>query len=207
MSREERRERYRESLRQEILDAAREMFARQGYEATSMRAIAEKVKCSPGILYHYFQDKPSIMAHLVHETFSRLTARLAAITEDTAPPLDSLRRSGRTYIEFGLENPHHYAVLFAKPLPTSGDVDAIRAVFETDGHRCFDCLRRIVNRCLQDGVLRPELTDPEEISQSMWAAIHGMVSILTNAKGFPFVEQTRLIDRQLDVLIEGVRRK
>ena len=44
------REHYRDSLRQEILDAARELFVREGYEATSVRRIAEKVGCSPGIL-------------------------------------------------------------------------------------------------------------------------------------------------------------
>ncbi|MDX2149773.1 MAG: TetR/AcrR family transcriptional regulator [Bryobacteraceae bacterium] len=207
MALEERRERYRESLRQDILDAARELFARQGYEATSVRSIAERVKCSPGILYHYFDDKPAIMAQLVEETFSKLTERLSAIRDDRAPAIESLRRAGRTYIEFGLDHPHHYAVLFAKPAPHSEDAVAIRAAYENHGHRCFDCLRTIVRRCMDDKCLRLELTDHEEVSQALWASIHGMVSIVTNAKGFPFIEQSRLIDRQLDILIEGVRKK
>jgi len=87
------REHYRESLRQDILDAARELFVREGYEATSVRRIAEKVGCSPGILYHYFEDKPSIMAQLVREAFAQLTKRLLAICDDNAPPLDRLRRA------------------------------------------------------------------------------------------------------------------
>ena len=90
-----RREIYRESLREEILSAARQLFAIHGYEATSMRAIATKVDCSPGILYHYFADKQDIMALLVRETFAKLSTRLNAIREDNDTVSARLRRGLR----------------------------------------------------------------------------------------------------------------
>ena len=79
----QRREAYRESLRQDILDAACPLFARDGYEATSIRKIAEKLNCSTGILYHYFEDKDAIMAALVSETFQKLLAKLRPLATDS----------------------------------------------------------------------------------------------------------------------------
>jgi len=73
-----------------------------------MRAIATKVDCSPGILYHYFTDKQKNMARLIRETFVRLRARLTAIMNDT----DAIEASLRSCIDFGLANPHPYALLF-----------------------------------------------------------------------------------------------
>lgn len=204
MTLKQQREANRESLRQEILDAARALFVRDGFDNTSIRSIATAVDASPGNIYHYFDDKATLMSVLVSETFARLTSQLDAIATDSAPALDRLRRSLRAYIEFGNQNPHHYALLFmkhsmAEPHPV------VMQTFQRDGMRCFDCLRTVVRQCLLEGALRPELRDVEEVSQSLWASIHGLTSIFITAKGFPFVERSRLVDRLLDILIEGVR--
>ena len=200
------REQYRDSLRQEILDAAREMFVREGYEDTSMRRIADKVGCSPGILYHYFEDKPAIMAQVVREAFSRLTQRLLAICEDSAPPIDRLRRSLITYIQFGLEHPHHYNVLFSPSVSHGPKPEIILRAFMEDGMKAFGCLRQLVRECLEEGLLRADLTDAEEVAQVLWTSIHGLTSALIVCCGFPFVEQSRLLERQAEVLIAGIRR-
>jgi hypothetical protein len=73
--------------------------------------------------------------------------------------------------------------------------------------RCFSCLQSLATAVIAGGVLRPELQDPAEVAQTLWASVHGMVSVLTGCEGFPFVERGRLIDRQVDVLIEGIRRR
>jgi AcrR family transcriptional regulator len=144
------------------------------------------------------------MAQLVKETFSRLNARMRQMTEDQAPSIDRMRRALRTYIEFGVEHPHHYRVLFNKPLVLE---DKVVEAFENEGMHCFACLQRLTATAIADGSLRPELEDPAEVAQAVWTAVHGLVSLLTGSKGFPFVEQSRLIDRQVDILIEGIRRR
>lgn len=199
------REQYRESLRQEILDAARTLFVESGYEATSIRRIAEKIGASSGILYHYFEDKPAILAQVISEAFAKLGARMSSIATDSAPPLDNLRRAGRAYIGFALDNPHHYSVLFMKNEHALSE-PRIMEVFMRDGMKCFGCMRQITRTCIDAGVLRPELTDDDEVAQCLWAGVHGIAALLISCQGFPFVEQARLMDRHLDILIAGVRR-
>jgi AcrR family transcriptional regulator len=198
-----RRAAYRESLREDILDAARQLFVNQGYEATSIRNIAAKVGCSPGILYHYFEDKQDIMALLIRETFQKLSARLEAIVSDRDGVEARLRRGLRAYMDFGAEYPHHYALLFMKPTSWEGNEKVI-AVFHEEGMRTFECLRYLSRESIEARILRPELKDVEEMAQTLWAAIHGLVSVHIGAKGFPFLERSRLVDRLVDILMRGI---
>lgn len=194
----ERRARQKENIREEILDAARTLFVKEGYEHVSMRKIADKVEYAPGTIYLYFQDKAEILYHICDETFSKLAKRMDAINEDPANPLDALRRGLRIYVQFGVDNPNHYVCTFiqGKQIMCEHKPEA--------GERCFDCLRAAVQRCIEAGQLNCE--DVEEVSQALWAGVHGITTLLVTCS-FPFIEHTRLIDRVVTILIEGIRKR
>jgi AcrR family transcriptional regulator len=197
----QRRAREKEGLREEILDAARTLFVKEGYESVSIRKIADKIEYAPGTIYLYFHDKAEILDRICEETFAKLLRKMDAIEHDTAAPLDKLRRGLRTYIQFGLENPNHYIVTFIQAKGHLGS----KSVFETTGRKAFSCLRGGVQECVDAGVLVSN--DADELAQTMWAGIHGLTSLLITCTLFPFVEQNRLVDRMVHTLIEGVRRK
>ncbi|CAN5232639.1 transcriptional regulator AmtR [soil metagenome] len=56
------------SAREEILDAAAELFTTRGYTSTSTRVIAEAVGVRQASLYHYFKTKDDILSALLHQT-------------------------------------------------------------------------------------------------------------------------------------------
>jgi AcrR family transcriptional regulator len=194
----ERRARQKASIREEILDAARTLFVKEGYENVSMRKIAEKVEYAPGTIYLYFKDKAEILERLCDETFSRLLTKMHALNKDPSNPLENLRRGLRTYIQFGLDNPNHYIVTFiqAKQLPIDRQPKS--------GEQCFDGLRMAVHRCIEAGQLNCD--DMEEVSQAIWAGAHGVVTLLISSN-FWFIEQNRLVDRVVHILIEGIRKR
>ena len=196
---QERRARQKESIREEILDAARTLFVKEGYEHVSIRKIAGKIEYAPGTIYLYFKDKAEILERLCDETFSKLLRRMQALNQDPSDPLESLKRGLRTYIQFGLDNPNHYIVTFVQAKQLS---DARHA---ESGQRCFDCLRAAVQRCIEAGQLNCE--DAEEVAQAIWAGVHGVTALLITCNNFPFIEQTRLVDRVVQILIEGIRKR
>src|SRR5262249_26476820 len=108
------RERYRDELRKSILDAAREAFAQDGYDGVSMRKVAERVGCSHGNLYLHFKDKDALFDALVAESFDRfgegLHRMLASVPK--ADPVELVRKAGRAYVQFGVENPNVYEFAF-----------------------------------------------------------------------------------------------
>ena len=199
MASKQRRAREKEGLREEILDAARALFVKEGYESVSIRKIADKIEYAPGTIYLYFRDKAEILDRICEETFAKLIVRMQAIKDDTAAPLDKLRRGLRTYIQFGLDNPNHYIVTFIQAKVN----DEAQAVYQTAGQKAFACLRQGVQECVDAGELVSN--DADELAQTLWAGIHGLTSVLITCSKFPFVERNRLIDRMIYTLVEGVR--
>jgi len=206
---QERRAREKKELRQEILDAARELFLREGYENVSMRKIAEKIEYSPTTIYLYFQDKADLLDCICEETFQRLVRKQNQVAETIADPLDRLRQCLRGYIEFGLKHPNHYMVTFMMTRPSMelrGEAQAdpdTRFKSHEVGKRAFNFLRGTLVECVEQGLL--EIPDLEATAQTLWASIHGLTSLLIARPKFPWVERERLIETLIANAIEGMR--
>jgi AcrR family transcriptional regulator len=195
----ERRARAKVALRQQILDAARDLFVREGYDAVSMRRIAARIEYSPTAIYLHFPDKQSILTALCDETFEKLSMRLATHFTRVTDPLARLRDGLRLYVEFGLAHPHHYTVSFLLR-PRDQRTSAPDA-----GHRAFAFLQAAVAGAMASGAIRPG--EVETTSQSLWAACHGVVALLITVPEdrFVFVPSDRLIRHTIDTLIAGLQ--
>ena len=65
--------------REAIVARAAELFARQGYHATSMNQVAEAAGLSKATLYHYYRDKDALLVHIADGHVSRLQALVADV--------------------------------------------------------------------------------------------------------------------------------
>src|SRR5215471_16636476 len=142
---QERRAREKQELRQEILDAARDLFVREGFENVSMRKIAEKIEYSPTTIYLYFKDKADLLDCICEETFARLVRKQTILDQTVADPIERMRRGLRSYIEFGLKHPNHYKVAFMMTQPFD-DVEQCQRS-RAMGQKAFDHLRRGIAHC------------------------------------------------------------
>src|ERR1039457_4823411 len=108
------RQKHKEELRRVILDAARDIFVRQGYESFSMRKLAEKIEYSPGSVYLHFKNKEELFECLVDESFARLLTTLTDLRngQEQTSPVEELKMGMRAYVEFGLRNPNDYRFAF-----------------------------------------------------------------------------------------------
>lgn len=199
----QRKVREKQELRQLILDAARDLFVRQGYESVSMRKIADKIEYSPASIYTYFKDKDEILDSLCEETFLKLhLEKMAAVQQMEGDSLDLLKKGMETYIRFGLDHPDHYTVTFMLKAPYFGKPGKQETLKAKTGQQCFSDMRNIVRRCMEEGKIKN--ADAEETSQALWAGIHGLTALLITHPGFPFVERERLIARTIEILVRGV---
>ncbi len=189
----------KENLRQEIMDVAREMFVAEGYANVSMRKIADKIGYSATTIYLYFKDKNDLLHQICEQTFARLAANIKAINRLSDNPLEKLRSGLREYIHFGLKHPSQYEIVFITPLPVKAEGD-----FEaSNGRVAFDTLRSVITECTEANLLKGN--DVELISQTLWAGIHGVTSLLIQHGNFPFVERGKLVDSVIDTLISGIK--
>lgn len=197
----ERRARQKRYLRQEILDAASELFVRDGYENVSMRRIADKIEYSPTTIYIYFKDKGDLLEQVCKETFGGLVQRLTKIMDQPGDPIDRLKKGLLTYIEFGLENPHQYRATFMMPIPEGFDRTKYQQE-DSPGMQAFSFLIRGVTDCVNAGKL-PAM-NVELASQTLWAGIHGITSLLITKSWFPWVGRDKVIHSTVDTLVSGL---
>ena len=169
----ERREREKQELRTKILDAARELFVAEGYDAVTMRAVAEKIEYSATAIYKHFADKDALVAELCRHDFRNFAAHFAraASVED---PVERLRAAGRAYFDFAVEYPQHYRLMFMAARPQIAPEEGER---EDPAQNAYVFLRATVQDAIQQGLFRPEFSDAELASQTIWAATHGVAAL------------------------------
>src|SRR5581483_625039 len=110
----DRREREKQEVRRKILDAARELFVTVGYDAVTMRKIAEKIEYSPTAIYLHFKDKEELIQELCENDFYSFSVHFASVNaiED---PEERLRAAGQVYVDFALACPNQYRLMFMTP--------------------------------------------------------------------------------------------
>jgi AcrR family transcriptional regulator len=193
MQAQARRERYRQETRSEILGAAREIFVRSGFEGFSMRTLARSVGCSLGAIYLYFTSKEELFDVLVEESFAHLYEALGILLKERGKdPVRQLKRGLRLYVEWGLKHPSEYQIAFVVRNPA-------KKPYRT--HRAFDLARSLVKLCLSRS--KAAQRELELRTQALWAAAHGITSLLTQRPTFPWVSKQRVIDQVIDSAVQG----
>jgi AcrR family transcriptional regulator len=200
MSVADRRQREKLALRQEILAAARQLFAKEGYESVSMRRIAQKIDYSPTTIYLYFRDKEELIRELCEETFSLMTNKIEKAISGGGDPVEMLKVGLRAYVDFGLQHPNHYQTTFL----TRNDAPPDKDMETSAGGRAFQCLLQAIAKCVQAGVFRE--TDVLAIGQALWSMVHGVTALQITHRGFPWINRNRLIDLSIDTAVRGLMR-
>lgn len=203
-----RREREKLATRELILDAARELFARDGYEAVTMRRIAERIEYSPTAIYLHFAHKDALFHELCVADFQALAEAFQPIALKP-DPVERIKRVGRAYIEFALAHPDHYRLMFMTPHPMDeGELDDGRKGDPAQDAYAF--LRIAVVEALAQGRFREDLTDPDLICQTLWAGVHGVAALHIALSTDTWVEWRTPASRttaMLETLFSGLIRK
>lgn len=176
---QERRERERQELRVKILNTARELFAKRGYEAVTMREIARRIEYSPTALYGHFVDKETLFRELCRQDFAEFAQSLLREVSNVHDPVEQLCHAGIMYLSFAEHYPEHYRLMFLAEHP---DVPPTEAERNDPTQNAYVFLRALVVVLIDNGTLRPELTDPDLVAQTIWAVVHGAAALDVNRK-------------------------
>lgn len=201
-----RRTRERLATRARILDAARALFLRDGFENVSLRKIAAAIGYTAPALYSHFPDKRALILQLCCEDFA-LLRRSVDSAKRTDDCVDRLRAMGRAYVRFALDHPHHYRFMFMTPWAATEAPTDLPPEHGDPDHDAYAFLRRAVGACIEQGRFKPEYSDIEAVTQVCWGASHGVASLHIALKDDPWVrwrspKQTAyaLIDATIDGL-------
>lgn len=202
-----RREQTRQAVRLRIMDEGRKLFAEKGYEAATMRDVAKATQYTPSALYYHFKDKAELMRAICSEDFLGLASRFQeAMT--SANPLDNIKNMGRAYAQFALDYPNHYRLMFMTNY-SLGPTEEDQTRKGDPDQDAYAGLHLLVTLAMEQGLLRPELTDAHLVAQTFWGGIHGIITLELD-KGceewIPWSDVHARIDLMCDVLRRGFER-
>lgn len=164
-----------EALRRSVLDTASELLVTEGPQALTMRKLAGALGCSTTVLYTMFGGKEGIADALFREGFHRLRRRLEAVPRDL-PSFERLAAMARAYRENALAERSYYGLMFEHAIPGYEPPEESIALARASLAVLTDAIRA----CMAAGVLRP--VDPQEVTEVLWAAAHGAVSLELGGK-------------------------
>ena len=159
-----------------------------------MRKLAERVGCSHGNLYLHFKDKEALFDCLVEESFDRLGEGMRRQIEKAGQvdPVELVRKLGRAYVQFGVNNPSVYEFAFVLRRPGQS----------SKPHVPYERLHALVKRCMDEKRFRR--MDVDTASQALWAAVHGITSLLILRPAFPWADRDKVIGQVVDAAVDGL---
>ena len=112
MGSKERIHRLKEATRVSILDAAHAIVKEEGWQALSMRKIADKIEYTAPIIYEYFENKEAILLELTKIGFLLLAGRMKEAKSHHADPAGQLEAIWLAYWNFAFEEKEYYQLMF-----------------------------------------------------------------------------------------------
>lgn len=168
----------KQAIRTRIIDAARELFIHQGVESVTMRAVAQRVGYTATSLYLYFSDKEALIRAVMDADALRLAHSLRS-TLEISDPLQRFLQFGQHYIQFALNNPNHYRMMFMTRHPSLVPEQSSIERYNPE-QDAYAQLIEVVSSAWQAGIFKPTLTDPVLIAQTVWSAMHGLCALQIN---------------------------
>jgi len=155
-------------FRERLCEAAERLFAENGPDAVTMRQLAAELGVSPMTPYRYFRDKDDILAAVRTNGFNRFAQLLEKARDTTKGARAKGAAVGEAYVNFALEHPHTYKLMFDLNQPHEEDYPELVEA----GKRARSTMSAYVKDLVADGELAG---DPEQIGMMFWAAAHGAV--------------------------------
>lgn len=186
--------------REKILGCACDLYLDKGLDGFSMRRLAKEVGVTAPALYRHFQSREDVLADLVREAYREFTGYLYRALEGRTP-LERFFRAGEGYLDFALKHPRWYHLLFIAPEQLG--MSALPADIEAMGCAIHQFWVDRVRECQDEGILKPG--DPAQLSLTMWAHAHGMMSLYHHGH-FRMDEETfrRHFERSGATMMAGV---
>jgi AcrR family transcriptional regulator len=159
-----------DATRTRLLRAAEHLSATRGFDAITVRAVADAAATTTRAVYALFGSKQGLEQALHEAMFTRLRDLLQACPRSDDPRADLITRA-LAYRRWAVERPERYAVALHRFV---GQPDRPRSQEGVAASQdALDELRQAVRRCREAGLL-PAGVDPDDVMTQLRAVVHGL---------------------------------
>lgn len=187
-------------LRRVILDSTRHLLIRDGYLSLSMRKIAGAIGYSATSIYLHFENKDALIHALIEEGMDQLLEALKAVeAAHPADPIARLQALCRRFVDFGLENPEYYEIMF---MLHPERMDRYPAEKYRRARRNLDVIAATLAAGVAQGIM--DMDDVRVATSTIWGALHGAVSLLLARRVDVRIDPDAFVEATIAQTIRGV---
>ena len=188
----ERKGRERAEREHRIVAAARVIAEREGWDAVTIRRLADEIEYSQPVLYSHFENRDAIVAAVAVEGFQELTVALREAASGSSGRRNALKNVAMAYLAFALSHPALYEAMFI--LPT--DLRFAEAETRPELRAGFEAIAAVVT---------PFCVDVEVVTETFWAALHGLAALERSGRIRPSARGERITRLVRAIVVSGRR--
>lgn len=191
-----RRLKQKEEVREAILEAARGIVQAEGWQAVSIRKIADAIGYSLPVVYTHFENKDAILEEFIKIGFCSLNAELLKAKKADHTPEEQLAVLADAYFKFAFTQREYYQMMFGLGMPSCDRVAEISEI-AAFSELIFGCLNEI------KPALSPDLIYLK--FQTFWSIVHGLSAInLSNMSTTPNERQQLVLKDAIQGFIKNI---
>jgi len=171
----ERKGRERAEREHRIVASARSIAEAEGWNAVTIRRLAEEVEYSQPVLYSHFENRDAIVAAVAIEGFGEIASAL----QQAARGPTALRDAAMAYLAFAREHPAVYEAMFAMRT----NLQFAEADTRSELKEAFAALAAVVPS---------SRSDVEVATETFWAGLHGLAELERAGRIRPSAREERI---------------
>ncbi|WP_018614720.1 TetR/AcrR family transcriptional regulator [Segetibacter koreensis] len=196
MASKERIQRLKEDTKMKILEAAYKIVKEEGWQALSMRKIADEIEYTAPIIYEYFSNKEAILAELNKKGYLYLAKEMEEAKNKHEHPAQQLEAMWMAYWNFAFKKKELYQLMFGVQMNCCSMQKTPEA--EAPGKLITDAIRKLMpgKELSEDEVCRRYYT--------FWSVVHGLVSINLVNRGTSDEMNKQVLKDAIDGIIRAI---
>jgi len=203
-----RREQKKAESRRRILEAAREVFFRDGFMGANLDEVAEKAGVAKGTLYRYFESKAELYVAVLAHNGAIFERKIRATLDPALSPAEQVRRTARFYLDHYIENRDYFQIFWAiENQPVIGElpagvVEEVARLWE----QCVAIVAQVIEQGTRDGSFRE--CDPWEVANLLWTVANGLIQTETSStrRALRRAPLDRAFEDAVEIILRGLAR-
>ncbi|MCP4310493.1 MAG: TetR/AcrR family transcriptional regulator [Bacteroidetes bacterium] len=205
----ERKEREKQQRKEEIIEAAEQVFFSKGFEQSTMDDIAMKAELSKGTLYLYFKSKEDLHMAVARRAIILLRSITLKATEQAGNAIEKLQRMGWACIEFSGSNPDHMKAIMtlegmetASISYTTSDVQNLIYNESTVG-----TVIQVVEQGVAEKIIRSDIP-AALVAHTLWMTVLSVIRFVSMKKElFKMLELSpaKIFESHFELVLNGIR--
>ena len=166
----ERKIRQKEEVKCSILTAAWQLVKEEGWQALSIRKIADAIEYSVPVIYDHFENKEAILLEFTKQGFRLLADQLEKAAGEKTDPALQLELMADAYWHFAFEHKEYYQLMYGVGMPGCETVKRVEEL-----HRFTSLIKSAIERLGAKNGIKD--LDPYLKLHTFWSMLHGLISI------------------------------